>query len=80
MMGNHAAHCFSNRGLPLQSFQIILYPEEIRTKHYSKRGVGHLGDRHVLPHIVEKRTEVLEEVKVDGWEGFTVSPDLVHQV
>ena len=33
MMRDEAAHSLSDRRLSLQSFQIVLYPEEVGTEH-----------------------------------------------
>jgi hypothetical protein len=80
MMRYHAAHCFGDGRLSLQSFQIILDPEQVRTEHNSQGGVRHLGVSYVLSHFVQERAEVLEEVQVDRGNGSTVTSYLLDKV
>ena len=77
---DHATHSLSNSRLSLQCFQIVLYPEKIWTKHDGQRRVRHLGVCHVLPHLIEKGTEVLEKVEVYWGQVLAVTPDLFDKV
>ena len=78
MMRNHTAHSFSNGGLSLQSLQIVLYPKQVRTEDNSQGRVCHLSVCHILSHLVQKGTKILEKIEVDSRESFAVTPDLVY--